>query len=153
MNTNDKQSLQEKSHLPEKLRALREEYGLSRKELAEKLTNDSISISASTIASYENGKTWPNLDRCVRLCEVLDVSLNYLLADGKREKFGEGYLLDESTRMDMLEQVKEHFAPSGDLDRIKGSLKLDEEQLDKFLLHMIDMVVSGEEFPENMFTQ
>ncbi len=53
----------------------------------------------------------------------------------------------------MLEQVKEHFAPSGDLDRIKESLKLNKEQLDKFLLHMIDMVVSGEEFPENMFAQ
>ncbi|MCD8108642.1 MAG: hypothetical protein LUE14_00840 [Clostridiales bacterium] len=31
MKTKDKRTLQEKSHLPEKLRALREEYGLSRK--------------------------------------------------------------------------------------------------------------------------
>ncbi|MCD8120698.1 MAG: hypothetical protein LUE65_00435 [Clostridiales bacterium] len=81
------------------------------------------------------------------------MSLNYLLADRKREKFGEGYLMDDAARMDMLEEVKEHFGPSGDLDRIKESLKLNEEQLDKFLLHMIDMVVSGEEFPENMFAQ
>ncbi|MCD7746400.1 MAG: helix-turn-helix domain-containing protein [Lachnospiraceae bacterium] len=151
MNTKDRQTLQEKSHLPEKLRALREEYGLSRKELAEKLTNDSISISASTIASYENGKTWPNLDRCIRLCEVLDVSLNYLLMDGEREKFGEGYLIDDAARMDMLEQVKDHFGPTGDLDRIKDSLKLNEEQLDELLLNVIDMAVSGEELSEDMF--
>lgn len=144
MDAKDKQSLYEKSHFPEKLRALREESGLSRKELAEKLTNNSISISASTIASYENGKTCPNPDRCVRLCEVLDVSLDYLFSNGERERLSEGYVIDDAYRRNMLDQVKEHFGESGELYKLKKEMNIDDRQLDVLLLGLIDQTIRSD---------
>lgn len=119
------------SQFPTKLRSLRHEKGLSRRELAVKLTTDSLSSSVSTIAGYENGRSWPNLNRGLRLCEFFDVTLEYLFKDGIREKFG---VTTEDD--DELVKLAEYLDKTGDLAKMEealrtgGKAKLEEYTLD-----------------------
>ncbi len=108
------------SQFPTKLRSLRHEKGLSRRELAVKLTTDSLSFSVSTIAGYENGRSWPNLNRCLRLCEFFDVTLEYLFKDGIREKFG---VTTEDSDDDELVKLAEYLDKTGDLAKMEEALR------------------------------
>ncbi|MCD7918839.1 MAG: helix-turn-helix transcriptional regulator [Clostridiales bacterium] len=108
------------SQFPTKLRTLRHEKGLSRRELAVKLTTDSLSFSVSTIAGYENGRSWPNLNRCLRLCEFFDVTIEYLFANGKREKFG---VITECSDDDKLDKLAEYLHKTGDLAKMEEALQ------------------------------
>lgn len=58
----------------ERLQELRKDYNLSQKELAAKLN-----LSEFTISSYEHNKTEPSDDTFTALCDLFDVSADYLL--------------------------------------------------------------------------
>lgn len=58
----------------ERLQELRKDHNMSQKELAAKLN-----LSEFTISSYEHGKTEPSDDTFVSLCDIFDVSADYLL--------------------------------------------------------------------------
>lgn len=60
--------------LGKRIRQLRAETGLSQLELAQRLGADGRQISR-----YENGHVSPSLEVLVRLSEVFDVSLDYLV--------------------------------------------------------------------------
>ncbi|MCD8004411.1 MAG: helix-turn-helix domain-containing protein [Oscillospiraceae bacterium] len=108
------------SQFPTKLRALRHEKNLSRRELAIKLTTDTLSFSVSAIAGYENGRFWPNLNKCLRLCEFFDVTIEYLFVNGKREKFG---AITESSDDDELDKLAEYLYKTGDLAKMEEALR------------------------------
>lgn len=57
-----------------RLKGLREEAGLSQKGLSEKL-----SISRSTVTSYETGKRNPDMFILTKMADLFDVSIDYLL--------------------------------------------------------------------------
>jgi transcriptional regulator with XRE-family HTH domain len=61
----------------ERLKALRQERGWSQEELANKIS----AAGAHQISRYENGKITPATETVVRLAEVFDVSIDYLLVD------------------------------------------------------------------------
>ncbi len=61
----------------ERIRALRSERGWSQDELATKIS----AAGAHQISRYENGKIIPATETVVRLAEVFDVSIDYLLVD------------------------------------------------------------------------
>ena len=58
----------------QRLREIREDRGMSRKEMA-----DLLEVSKTQISDIENGKSGTNLDRFYVLCEYNQVSADYLL--------------------------------------------------------------------------
>ncbi len=56
------------------LKEIREDRDLQQKELAKKLNR-----TPACISSWETGKTEPSIEDLVKLADVLDVSLDYLL--------------------------------------------------------------------------
>ncbi len=56
------------------LRALREEHGMTQRELA-----DRLGVAAGTIAMYETGKREPDFERCIEIADLFHVDLDYLL--------------------------------------------------------------------------
>lgn len=57
-----------------RLRELREDLGLTQKQLAEMLN-----LTQSTIAYYENGRKMPTLENAVRITKIFNTSLDYLV--------------------------------------------------------------------------
>lgn len=60
--------------LGEKIRRFREENHATQAELGQ-----AVSASAAVVASWEKGRTEPNLAQSVRLCRLLDCSLEDLV--------------------------------------------------------------------------
>lgn len=56
------------------IRKFRKQAGMSQNDLAEKLN-----VTRQTVSSWENGKTYPDLDMVVRLSQVLGTDANHLL--------------------------------------------------------------------------
>ena len=56
------------------LKELRKQANMSQDSLAEQL-----SVSRQTVSSWERGKSYPDLDMLVRICEMLHVTPNKLL--------------------------------------------------------------------------
>lgn len=84
------------------LRLIREELGLSQKELAEKLN-----VSHTNIYNYEVGRTEPSIDILKQLAAVLGVSVGYLV--GAEDESGRAVPSD---------------LPQKDLDLLKAFHKL-----------------------------
>lgn len=79
----------------ERLRQLREESDLSKRELAVKL-----GIPPSTYYDYENGKTQPDLSKIIKIAEFFDVNSDYLLG-----------LSDSRKRIVLKREEFEHLIP------------------------------------------
>lgn len=60
--------------LPEKLRGLRSQYGLSQKQVAQKLK-----ISPSIVSGYETGERTPSAEIILSLAYLYNVSTDFLL--------------------------------------------------------------------------
>lgn len=61
-----------------RVKQLRKERGWSQEELAEAVG----AAGAHQISRYENGQTTPSTETVIKLAEVFDVSLDYLLIEG-----------------------------------------------------------------------
>jgi len=60
--------------LSKRLKALRQENNLLQKDIAKKLN-----ISTSAYGFYEQGKRTPDLETVLKLAEIFDVTIDYLL--------------------------------------------------------------------------
>lgn len=69
--------------LQDNLIMLRNMYGMSQEEIAEK-----IGISRQAYAKWENGATVPDIEKCKRLADFYDVTIDSLLKTEKEEKIG-----------------------------------------------------------------
>ena len=58
----------------ERLKSIRLECEMKQKDVYEKL-----GVSPNCYASYEQGRTEPNIETIVKLCEIFEVSADYLL--------------------------------------------------------------------------
>lgn len=65
----------------EKLKALRTAKKMSQKELAER-----IGIAKSVISFYESGDRFPSYDVLIKIARIFNVTTDYLLLDGERER-------------------------------------------------------------------
>jgi len=70
------------SILSNRIKKERESLGLNREELAKKL-----GVSYSAIAMYEQGNREPNNDLTVKMCEIFNCSMDYLIGKIKLQKF------------------------------------------------------------------
>lgn len=62
------------TEITKNIRIYRRKMGLSQNDLAERLN-----VTRQTVSSWENGKTYPDLDMVVQLSEVLGTDPNHLL--------------------------------------------------------------------------
>lgn len=65
----------------ERLKQLRLENNMLQKELAEK-----IGVARSSVTKYELGTGEPNLETLLKLCDIFDCSLDYLLGRSEIKK-------------------------------------------------------------------
>lgn len=63
------------------IRKFRKKAGMSQNDLAEQLN-----VTRQTVSSWENGKTYPDLDMVVKLSEVLGTDPNHLLYPERSQK-------------------------------------------------------------------
>lgn len=107
--------------LADKIILLRKKNGWSQEQLAEQL-----GISRQSVSKWESGVSIPDLDKIVKISNLLGVSTDYLLKDeveeieyrdgeGDSEEFGETkeriVSLEEANEfMDMTEKLAKHFA-------------------------------------------
>ncbi|WP_052124260.1 helix-turn-helix transcriptional regulator [Ureibacillus manganicus] len=66
-------------NLSGKLKKLRVENNLTQEQLAEKLQ-----VSRSTISSWETGRSYPDLEMVIEICDCFNVSLDFLLREDER---------------------------------------------------------------------
>lgn len=64
------------SEFKERIRLLREQYDFSQQELA-----DRIGVHKQTISQYERGIRKPDFDTLLALCDVFNVSSDYMLGN------------------------------------------------------------------------
>jgi len=62
-----------------KIKKLRAENNLTQEQLAEKLQ-----VSRSTISSWETGRSYPDLEMTISICDCFNVSLDFLLREDEK---------------------------------------------------------------------
>ena len=85
---------------PKKIRQLRLNQGWSQGELAKKIDAD-----PNRISKYERGVMWPTMELVVRMANVYQVSVDYLIRDEQprgRDKIKNRELLSRLEKIDML---------------------------------------------------
>lgn len=84
-----------------RIRELRKNLGLTQSEFAEK-----IGVDSKMISYYENGKSLPSVDALVKIAELFDVSIDYLLLENapKRslKQMGDVELMEQISELDKL---------------------------------------------------
>ena len=73
--------------LPQKLKALRVQYGFSQKQVAEK-----INVSPSIVSGYETGERTPSTENLLSLAYLYNVSTDYLLFGEECKAIGDSAL-------------------------------------------------------------
>ena len=95
-----KQKTAVSADFPAKLRKARKEKGLSQGQLTQRIGAD-----IQRVSKYERGINIPTTDIMVRIADTLDVSLDYLLRNGKNRVLGkiqDAELIDQFTQIDAL---------------------------------------------------
>ena len=62
-----------------KLKYFRNQIGITQEQLAEKL-----GVSYTQYQNYERGKSYPHMEKFIKLCQIMDVPADYLLSDEAR---------------------------------------------------------------------
>ncbi|MEQ2527876.1 helix-turn-helix transcriptional regulator [Bacillaceae bacterium CLA-AA-H227] len=66
-------------NLSDKIKKLRTENNLTQEQLAEKMQ-----VSRSTISSWETGRSYPDLQMVIEICNYFNVSLDFLLREDEK---------------------------------------------------------------------
>jgi len=85
-----------------KIKELRESKDWNRTELAEQ-----VGISHVMVGRYERDETAPSIDVAKKIAELFEVSLDYLVGDGKSSHFDKSTLKRLEEIQDMPSDVKE----------------------------------------------
>ena len=78
----------------DKLRALRMEKKLTQNDLAARL-----GIVGASVSSYEKSKQYPSVEVLIQLCQIFDVSSDYLLGLSDDKNFNTSTLTDEQLQI------------------------------------------------------
>ena len=89
----------------DKIRAVREKRGLTLKEVAEK-----AGVSESMVSQIERNRVSPAIDTLLSLADVLDIDLEYLFSDYKRERSAQIVRAGERTTFSRPGVVYERLA-------------------------------------------
>jgi transcriptional regulator with XRE-family HTH domain len=90
-----------------RIKELRKNKGFTQGELAEKMNFDSKMISY-----YENGKSIPSVDALIKLAEIFDVSVDYLLFEDSPKRSlkqpGDKELIEQMSELDKLTEEDQY---------------------------------------------
>ena len=78
----------------DKLRALRMGKKLTQNDLAARL-----GIVGASVSSYEKSKQYPSVEVLIQLCQIFDVSADYLLGLSDDKNFNTSTLTDEQLQI------------------------------------------------------
>lgn len=90
--------------LGERIKRLKELHNISSRELSEKL-----GVNRSTISHYEHGTRHPSYERLLKLANIFDVSVDYLVGnepDDSLYRKIESALADEPELLEFFEMLK-----------------------------------------------
>ena len=82
-----------------RLRALRESQGLTQNDLATKLNT-----ARTTITLYENSTNEPDFNTLIKIADIFNVSLDYLLGRTD-EKYNSNVFLPENKNKDIVSKI------------------------------------------------
>lgn len=85
-----------------RIKILREEFGYTQQELADKLDG-----AKSTVAMYENETRKPSMEVLIKLSEIFNCSIDYLL--GKTDVRDTGEQIDDILNEAMIGMSKEEY--------------------------------------------
>lgn len=74
----------------DKLRELRTERNMTQEELANRL-----GIVKATVSGYETSQTYPSIEVLIKLCDIFDVTSDYLLGRSESRTLLKSDLTDE----------------------------------------------------------
>ncbi|MBF0227959.1 MAG: helix-turn-helix transcriptional regulator [Desulfobacterales bacterium] len=94
---------------PQKLKAVRNESGLTQGQLAEL-----IGVDIQRVSKYERGVMVPTTDIIVKIADILKVNLDYLLRDGTNKTIGK---VKDSQLLDYIGEIDN--LPDKDRDTLK----------------------------------
>lgn len=83
------------------IKKFRQEQGISQQELA-----DYLSISRQTISKWELGKSLPDIENSIRLCDYFNISLDVLIGR-KKPSFFENLFGGNGRRQSLMDQDKD----------------------------------------------
>jgi transcriptional regulator with XRE-family HTH domain len=92
-----KKKEEQQMDISEKILQLRKAKGFTQEELAEKLN-----VSRQSVSKWESGQSVPELEKLVTLCEVFQVSADYLLKPSELDQL--------SIKTEMLEKQQQELA-------------------------------------------
>jgi transcriptional regulator with XRE-family HTH domain len=98
---------------PAKLRKARKEKGFSQGQLAQR-----IGVDLQRVSKYERGVNVPTTDIMVRIADTLDVSLDYLLRNGKNRILGK---IRDTQLIDQVAQIE--LLPDDDREHLKALIE------------------------------
>ena len=73
-----------------KLKAIRQEKGLTQKQLA-----DILDLAPASVSAYETGGNYPSADIIIKICKYFNISADYLLGLSDKKEFNMTDLTDE----------------------------------------------------------
>lgn len=88
------------TNFPQKLREERKKRGMTQQEVADK-----IGINRGSYSNWENGKREPTLDNIIKLANILDVTVDYLL--GRSDNFSNTIVLSKNNMKSFSKRLKE----------------------------------------------
>ena len=118
----------------ERIKMLRIKARLTQQQLADKVGG----ISASAIGMYEQGRSNPDMERIIRLCEVFSVSTDSLL--GVKE--------EATDASEILDELKERVSKSNKLTVNGATMSEDEREKLLQAIEFIRTVVLSEQRTE-----
>ena len=77
-------------HFSDRLKAIRKNKNITQAELAQRLN-----IVTGTVSSYEQGLKYPSVEVLVKICDVLEISSDYLLGIYDNLSFKMGGITEE----------------------------------------------------------
>lgn len=113
----------EKEALPKKLKALRDERGWFQKHVADKLN-----IKSNTLSGYENGTRSPDPEMLVRIAELYNVSVDYLLGrEGNPLDYYKNKIVTEFPDIDLMFRDMENLS-ADDMKEVYEYIKFKKSQ-------------------------
>lgn len=83
-----------------RIRDLRREKGITASQLGEQL-----GLSRFAISHWENGDAYPPLDVCIKLCEIFDCSMDYLVGLSDIKKLSEAEESIDSNLINIFDKL------------------------------------------------
>ena len=99
--------------LGKRIKKLRNIHKMTQKELGEKLN-----IAKSTVSQYENDINTPDIHTLLKISEIFDVSLDYLVRNEKQEKNSENKLHNSVSEIDELNKYRDHISHNKELQKL-----------------------------------